>query len=81
MIFLKRVKAEFLKWRAERKKLNEKTPENLLKLASKCAFKYGKCITLKELNLSGSKLNEAMNKYSKNNILDNIYYIYIFKSF
>lgn len=62
-ITLQNVKRQFEQWRAGKKNQREKIPEELLKLASACGFKFGYCLTLKELNLSTLKLNLAMKTY------------------
>ena len=63
-ITLQNVKRQFERWRATKKNQREKTPEELLKLASVCGFKFGYYVTIKALNLSTRKLNLAMKTYS-----------------
>ena len=62
-ITLQNVKRRFAQWRASKKIQREKIPEELLKLASACAFKFGYHVTLKAMNLSTLKLNLAMKTY------------------
>ena len=62
-ITLQNVKRKFIQWRASKKNYKEKIPEELLKLASACGFKFGYYITLRALNLSTLKLNLAMKTY------------------
>ena len=62
-ITLQNVKRRFSQWRASKKTDREKIPEDLLKLASACGFKFGYSVTLMALNLSTLKLNLAMKTY------------------
>ena len=62
-ITLQNVKRKFAQWRSAKQSYREKIPEELLKLASACAFKFGNSLTLKALNLSTLKLNIAIQNY------------------
>ena len=68
MNLLEQVKSGFAKWRSNRSKGNERIPEELLKLSSECAYKYGKSLVIKELGLSGSRLSDAMLIYTNKDI-------------
>ena len=62
-ITLQNVKRQFEQWRAAKKNQREKIPQELLKSASVCGFKFGYYVTIKALNLSTRKLNLAMKTY------------------
>lgn len=65
MNLLEHARDKFTKWRDCRSKTNEKTPEELLELACKCAYKYGKSIVIKALGIGHYRLSNAMLVYLK----------------
>lgn len=61
MVFsLESVRANFEKWRQDKKNRKERIPESLLKEASLCAKKYGFSRTCLNLRLSGESLRKAI---------------------
>jgi hypothetical protein len=60
-ITLQNVERKFAQWRSSKNK--GKFPEELLKLASACASMYGKTKTATALNISGVKVNYAMQMF------------------
>ena len=70
MNLLEHARDKFTKWRDCRSKINEKIPEELLKIACECTYNYGKTIVIKELGIGSYRLADAMLVYPSKSFQD-----------